>query len=433
MRNGENSGGIGRNGHGGQPLPTRLEDVRRSERTMVIVRGLATVFALVQVLSYRQYSYPEGLKGAALGLVGALAVANLAIWLASRRTRDPRAAYRLSYIAMVADILLASGFVWIYTFDPDTALWAVLFIMPLEGAIRFALPGALGAWAAVTLIYSAREIWGSRAYDNPLLWESISFRMGIGLLIALVAGMMARDLLRQRARVAEALEDVSRIDRLRSGLVAMLAHDVRNPLTGIRGTLLTLIRHGSRLPEHERDAMIRGADEHAARLERLATDLLDLARLEEGRMDLRLEDIPLREAIENGLAAAAAGERYEVRIGDPMTVRADRGRLEQIVVNLATNALRYGKPPFIVDASENGGGAVSIRFRDEGPGLKPAGKGALFEAFQTETRGSSVGLGLAIVRALTEAQGGRVTFEPNEPRGACFRITLPAGGSTAAG
>ncbi len=400
---------------------------------MVIVRGLATVFALVQVLSYRQYAYPDGLKAAALGLVGVLAAANLAIWLASRKTKDLAVASRLSYMAMVADILLASGFVWIYTFDPDTALWAVLFIMPLEGAIRFALPGALSAWAAVTILYSAREIWGSRAYDNALLWESISFRMGIGLLIALVAGMMARDLINQRARVAEALEDVSRIDRLRSGLVAMLAHDVRNPLTVIRGTLLTMIRHGDRLPAEERDALVKGADEHAARLERLATDLLDLARLEEGRLDLRLEDIPLRQAIENGLEAAAAGERYDVRISEPLTVHADRGRLEQIVVNLVTNALRYGKPPFIVDAATNGDSEVSIRFRDEGPGLQPAEKGAPFEAFQTETRGSSVGLGLAIVRALTEAQGGHVTFEENEPRGACFRITLPEGGSSAEG
>ena len=400
---------------------------------MVIVRGLATIFALVQVLSYRQYPYPSGSKGAALALVGALAVANLAISLSSRRVTDLRAAYRLSYVALVADILLSFGFVWIYTFDPDTALWAILFIMPLEGAIRFSLSGALSAWAVVTLLYSAREIWGSRTYDYPLLWESISFRMGIGLLIALTAGMMARDLIRQRARVAAALEEVSKIDRLRAGLVAMLAHDVRNPLTVIRGTLLTLIRHGERLPDDERDAMIRGADEHAARLERLATDLLDLARLEQGRLDLRLEDIPLREAIENGLAAAGATDRYEVRISEPITIHADRGRLEQIVVNLTTNALRYGKPPFIVDAARNGDSQVSIRFRDEGPGLVPGDKGALFESFQTETRGSSVGLGLAIVRALTEAQGGQVSFEPNEPRGACFRITLPAGGSTAAG
>ena len=433
MRNGRNRDEGGRNGHSDHSLPTPLEQVRRSERTMMVVRGLATVFALVQVLSYRQYAYPAGVERVALGLVAALAVVNLAIWIGSRTATDLPAAHRLSYLAMVADIVLASGFVWIYTFDPDSALWAVLFILPLEGAIRFALPGALGAWAAVTILYAAREIWGSRTYEYSLLWESISFRMGIGLLIALVAGMMARDLIRQRARVAAALEDVSRIDRLRSGLVAMLAHDVRNPLTAIRGTLLTLIRHGPQLKEADRDAMIKGADEHAVRLERLATDLLDLARLEEGRLEIRLEDLPLREAIEKGLAAASAGDRYDVRISESLTVRADPGRLEQVIVNLTTNALRYGRPPFIVDAAPNRESQVSIRFRDEGPGLKPAEKGAPFAAFQTQTRGSSVGLGLAIVRALTEAQGGEVSFEANEPRGACFRITLPVGGSTAAG
>jgi signal transduction histidine kinase len=257
--------------------------------------------------------------------------------------------------------------------------------------------------------------------------------MGLGLLIALVAGMMARDLLRQRARVAAALEDVSRIDRLRSGLVAMLAHDVRNPLTGIRGTLLTLIRHGRKLPEYEREAMIRGADQHAERLERLATDLLDLARLEEGRLDLHVEEVPLRTAIEDGVAAAGATEKFDVRIDRPLTVRADRGRLEQIVVNLVTNAVRYGAPPYLIEADRGANARVSISFRDHGPGLKASQQESMFEPFQTETGRSSVGLGLAIVRALAEAQDGEVTYQPNAPRGACFRVKLPAGGSSAAG
>jgi signal transduction histidine kinase len=401
---------------------------------MVIVRAAATVFALVQISTYRQRAYPEGVEGLAYGLVGVLAVANLAIWLVSRRVRDLRDAYRLSYGAMVFDVLITSGFVWLYAFDSSTAMWAVLFIMSLEGAIRFALTGALVAWAASTLLYAAREIWASKTYaDHPLQWESISFRMGIGLLIALVAGLMARDLIRQRVRVAEALEDVSRIDRLRSGLVAMLAHDVRNPLTGIRGSLLTLLRHGRKLPHEEREAMLRGADEHAERLERLATSLLDLARLEEGRMDLDLERIPVRDAIDSGLTAAGADQRYEVHIPELLAVRADRGRLEQIIVNLATNALRYGKPPFVLDARTNGDGSVAISFSDEGPGLEASAHEGLFEAFQTESRGSSVGLGLAIVSALAEAQGGKVSYAPNEPRGASFVVTLPAGGSSAAG
>jgi signal transduction histidine kinase len=401
---------------------------------MVIVRGLATVFALIQVITYRQRAYPEGIEGGAYALISVLTVADLAIWLASRRVRDVQGASRLSYAAMVTDVLITSGFVWLYAFDSNTALWAVLFIMALEGAIRFALPGALLAWAATTIAYAAREIWASRTYaDHPLQWESVSFRMGIGLLIALVAGLMARDLRRQRARVAAALEDVSRIDRLRSGLVAMLAHDVRNPLTAIRGTLLTLIRHGKRLAEEEREELVRDADGAAARLERLATDLLDLARLEEGKLELHIEDVPLRSAVDEGLTAAGTNGMYEVRVDDSLAVRADKGRLEQIVVNLATNAEKYGKPPLLIEASTGPDSQVAISFSDHGPGLDAAQQRSQFEPFQTPTGTSSVGLGLAIVRALAEAQGGGARYEPNQPVGARFVVTLPSGGSSAAG
>ncbi|MGH2691728.1 MAG: sensor histidine kinase, partial [Actinomycetota bacterium] len=114
-------------------------------------------------------------------------------------------------------------------------------------------------------------------------------------------------------------------------------------------------------------------------------------------------------------------------------VRADRGRLEQIVVNLATNADKYGKPPLLVEASPETNSQVAISFRDHGPGLDASQQQSQFEPFQTPTGTSSVGLGLAIVRALVRAQGGDVVYEPNVPRGACFRLTLPAARSTAAG
>jgi len=415
-------------------LPSRLGDIKRSERTMVIVRGLATVFALVQVLAYREEPYPPGVREAALGLVGILALANALIWVASRRTTDLPGATRLSYIAMGTDILLTSAFVWLWAFDANTAMWAVVFIMPLEGAIRFALRGALVAWAATTVLYAAREVWGSNVYaGHRLQWESISFRMGIGLLIALVAGIMARDLLMQRSRLTETLKRVSRIDRMRSGLVATLAHDVRNPLTAIRGNIQMLTRHAARLSDGQREELISETDKAAERLERLATDLLDLARLEEGKLELQIEEVPLRDVVVEGLSAASANGDFEVRVDDGLSVRADKGRLEQIVVNLATNAEKYGEPPLLVEASPGGDSQVAISFRDHGDGLGPAQRKSLFEPFHTETGRSSVGLGLAIVRALVEAQGGDVAYETNRPKGACFRITLPAAGPTAAG
>lgn len=408
--------------------PSRLEDIRRSEQTMVQVRWVAVVFATVQVLAYDEVPYPPGFRTAALLLVAGLGAANVAIWLLSRRAHTLTGARLLSVAAMSVDVLVASGFVWVYTFDQLTALWAVLFILPLEGAIRFGLGGALAAWAGATLLYAIRELWGSREYDYPFLWNSVSFRMGIGFLVALVAGLMARNLLRQRAHLEGTLGELRRIDALRTGLVATLAHDVRNPLTTIRGTLHTLRRHGRRLDDATREEIVASADHQAERLERLATDLLDLARLEAGRLDLHLEEAKLREIVERGLAFADPQHRFEIVIQPDLTVRADPGRLEQVVVNLATNAIRYGRPPLVVEADADRGGRVELLFRDHGPGVPPEERDALFEPFRAETHSSSIGMGLAIVRALVEAHGGEVTYEPNRPRGAVFRVSLPGDG-----
>jgi signal transduction histidine kinase len=414
----------------GAPEPeaqSRLQEIRRSEQTMVFVRWLGVGFAVVQILAYEE-PYPPGVERLGLLLAAALGLANLVISVLSIRDLSLRGARALSVAALTIDVAVVSGFVWLYAFDELSALWAVLFILPLEGAIRFGLGGALWAWAVTTVIYAARELWGSREYGYPFLWNSVSFRMGIGLFIALVAGLMARNLLQQRGRLSRTLSDVRRIDDLRARLVTTLAHDIRNPLTTIRGTFSTLARYFDRLSPETREEMIGSAERQAERLERLASELLDLARLESGRMDLHLQQTALREVVDRGLSFADPDRRFDVRVPSDLTVKADPGRLEQIVVNLATNALRYGRPPFLVEGRNGEGSGVDLLFRDHGDGVPEAERQALFEPFRSEPNRSSVGLGLAIVRALVEAHGGDVRYEPNEPNGACFRVSLPAGG-----
>jgi signal transduction histidine kinase len=392
---------------------------------MAFVRWAGVVFAVLQILSYEQ-PYPPGVEGRALFLAGVLAAANLVISLFVLRDLSLRGARILSLSAMAVDFLVISGFVWLYAFDELSALWAVMFVLPLEGAIRFGLAGALGVWVAMTISYGARELWGSSEYGYPFLWNSVSFRMGIGLLIALVAGMMARRLLHQRADLARALIDLRRVDALRSRLVATLAHDVRNPLTTIRGTFSTLSRHEDVIPPEARSELIASADRQAERLQRLSSELLDLARLENGRLDLQLQETALREVVDRGLSYADPERRFDVRVAPGLFVRADPARLEQIVVNLAMNALRYGKPPFVVEARDGADSRVDLLFVDHGPGIPIAQRPALFEPFRAEHDPSSIGLGLAIVRALAEAHGGGVAYEPNEPNGARFRVWLPA-------
>jgi signal transduction histidine kinase len=407
--------------------PPRLEEIRRSEQTMVFVRWLGVAFAVVQVLGYEQ-PYPPGVERLALTLAAALAVANLAISVISLRKLSVEGARALSVGALTIDVLVVSGFVWLYAFDEVSALWAVLFILPLEGAIRFGLAGALAAWGAGTVLYTARELWGSAEYGYPFLWNSVSFRMGVGLFIALVAGLMSRNLRLEQARLSRTLAEVRRIDALRSRLVATLAHDVRNPLTTIRGTFSTLTRHADELAPETREEMLSSAQRQAERLERLASELLDLARLESGRLDLHLRETALKEVVDRALSFADPERRFEVRIPADLTLRVDPRRLEQIVVNLATNALRYGRPPFVIETQNGEGSVVDLVFRDHGPGVPEPDRRALFEPFRSEPDHTSVGLGLAIVRALAEAHGGQVAYEPNEPRGACFRVSLPGDG-----
>lgn len=119
--------------------------------------------------------YPAGFEALGLALVAILAVGNLLITLRGRRPDSIEFARPLALGGLALDIFIIGGFVWLFTFDPTSALWAILFILPLEGAISFSLSGALGAWAAATLLYAAREVWGSSHYGYPLLWNSARF------------------------------------------------------------------------------------------------------------------------------------------------------------------------------------------------------------------------------------------------------------------
>jgi signal transduction histidine kinase len=382
-----------------------------------------------QILTYSDRPYPEGVKELAFGLATLLLIGNLAVFLTNRRVTNLRSARVLAAASLSLDVIVISGIVWLWAFDNNSALWAVLFILPLEGAMRFQLWGALLTWFGSTLLYITREIYGSERYDYLLQWNSVTFRMGIGLIIALVAGLMARDLMRQREKVARAFNELQAVDGLRSALVSTLAHDVRNPLTAIQGSIKTLLARRHMITTDAAAGLLESADRQADRLTRLANDLLDLARLEQGRMALDTKPVPLKHAVDGALSYLESAYRIETRIEPHLLVQADPDRLQQVLINVATNALRYGEAPFLIEAAAVDGGA-ELSFRDHGPGVPPESLALLFEPFGSQKSRGSVGFGLAIVKALVEAQGGRVTYETNRPQGACFKMWLPEADGT---
>ena len=208
-----------------------------------------------------------------------------------------------------------------------------------------------------------------------------------------------------------------------------VSHDLRTPLTSIRG-YAEGIEDGTIEPGDA--AVVVGRE--AARLERLVGDLLALARLRQGVLEVRSEPVDLaavaREA-EERLRPRAREGGVEVRLeGGPAPALADHGRVLQVVSNLLDNAIRASPRGATVTVAASPG---EVRVSDQGPGIPAADLGQAFERFHLRSRaggsaGEGAGLGLAIVRELTEAMGGSAAVENLPGRGARFTIRLPAGG-----
>jgi signal transduction histidine kinase len=430
------------------PGLTPLDRAVRAERTMVRVRWVGVAFAAVQVATY-YLPYPPGVLPVAAWIVAVLAMGNLGVALALRRARDLSYVRTVEIASLVLDAAVVMGLVFVFTFDPDTAMWAVIYILPLEGAIKFGLRGALLTMGAATIAYTVRELYGEAVYETPFLATSVSFRMGIGFIIAGVAGAMASSLGRDRERLerakaaveASAEELASVVEQLKAAtavkdeFIAVTNHELRTPLTTIMGYAQTLETRWSSFDDAQRLEFIGHIRHQGRRLHLLVEDLLTLSSAQAGALDLDLTPVALLPAIDeaigqNGLAAAGVG----VRCPAGLRVMASEDRLVQILTNLISNALKYGAEPVEVVAHLDGDW-VDVAVCDSGEGVPPGFVPRLFDRFSQASHGASrtaagTGLGLAIVQELVVAQGGEVRYEPNEPTGARFCVRLRAAPQT---
>ncbi|HET7498026.1 MAG TPA: HAMP domain-containing sensor histidine kinase [Candidatus Eisenbacteria bacterium] len=255
-------------------------------------------------------------------------------------------------------------------------------------------------------------------------------------------GRIAEQLDRMTERIAEARASLERNEKQRRQLFADITHELATPLTSIRGFAETLLDPAVGVSADERAKYTRGLLEEAARLDRLISDLFDLARLEAGASALHLERLDL---------AALAGhtvERYQKRCGDsglrleweppagPAWIEADGRRMEQVLENLLNNAIRYvprgGSVRVSVDPSGSRLGAThSLRVEDDGPGVPRGEMGQVFERFYRAesaghgSDGKGSGLGLAIVKEIVERHQGTVRAEPIDPHGLSIVVELP--------
>lgn len=397
---------------------------------MVYVRWFGVIFGGASLAM--QDDYPDiATRNASWTLVIVLALGNLVVWGFLARIREERDQDQLGRVVFALDTLVISGFVWVFAYEDPYVTWALLFVIPLEGALRFRLRGALLSVAYVALFFIPQSIRFADLHDTVFDPSTYIFMTGLAGLIGGVAGTMAENwheksmaFEKQSARLAE-------LDRLKDRYVAMTSHEIRGPLTAIITGVDTIRRRADRLTAEQHDRLLDMVQSQGHQLARLVDDLMLSSELQAGTLALQLEWIDVEEAVGQALEAAA-GKRgthqLEVYI-EPLRAEIDQSRFSQITRNLVENAYKYTpdrtRVSVTVKATSEG---IMLEVADDGPGIPPQKRDQLFDAFsrieETAAGQEGVGLGLYVVSQIVAAMKGRIDLSSSS-RGTIFTIHIP--------
>ncbi len=311
--------------------------------------------------------------------------------------------------------------------------------------IRAAVPPSLdtmddGSWAAARWAFAKAEQAGRGTATLPSsAWRFMPLRTAraqIGILgvrpvasldqpdlqaLATLADQTAAAIERVRLAAAAArTEAQAETQKLRTALLNSLSHDLRTPLTGIRGAAGSLRTSWDQLPPAVRTDLLASIEQDTVRMTRFLSNIMDMTRLETGEVAPRLEPVPLAPLLTHvaGRVPGLSDVAFD-GVDTLPAVLADPALLEQIFTNLLENAVKYGPDGGVILVSGSvAPSLVRVRVSDDGPGIPAEDLGNVFDSFYRARRGDrtvpGTGLGLAIARGLTEAMGG--TIEAHSPR-----------------
>ncbi|GAA1218508.1 ATP-binding protein [Kitasatospora nipponensis] len=255
--------------------------------------------------------------------------------------------------------------------------------------------------------------------------------------------------LRQLVVALRGTEARRRTERAHAELIATVAHELRSPLTSVKGFTATLLNKWERFTDGQKRVMLETVNADADRVTRLIAELLDISRIDAGRLEIRKQVVDLAAAVQRHVdgkvAAGIPAERFDIRLAEPLPQQwADPDKVDQVLANLLENAVRHGEgtvtievapakeiveaagwehpgtPPRVVE-----GTAVTVS--DEGSGIPEESMPRVFTRFWRGSKRGGTGLGLYIVKGIVEAHGGAIRIDRAPGGGARFRFILPAG------
>jgi signal transduction histidine kinase len=371
-------------------------------------------------------------------------VSSLFLILALRRSKHTR---WLGYTELVADQAMWTALIYV-TGGATSGATALYGLTCLAGAIVVGPRGAIVTAAAALVFYallSAGSVVGALGPPRDQPTSSYATALGdivypffINLLVLMVVTLLA-EYLAERLRLAggrlqEATQRAADAERLAAlgRIAAGLAHEIRNPLGSILGSV-QLLTATDELGDQARH-LCRIVERETARLNDLVEDMLQLAR---PRPPIMVPTDVGRVAREVVALASQSGRGTDVVVSyqgpaemDPAIASADGGQLRQVVWNLVRNAVQASSPGAKVtvrvgaDAAHGTASTLFLEVHDDGPGISPEAQARLFDAFFT-TRSSGMGIGLAVVKRIVDEHGWRIEVDSREGRGATFRVRMP--------
>jgi signal transduction histidine kinase/ActR/RegA family two-component response regulator len=429
--------------------------VVRDGEVRYVLSALTTPQAIAQVLGEHTTPHPEWPR-TVLDRRGVVAA----------RTRDadgvlgrPVAATLLAHVRATPDGVFRDAAAGAYLAFSRSELsgWACAVTIPadvLDGQARQSLLAIAGTGLALLFVSGGGALWMSRRLSHAIssaarsadalahggrpepASSSIAELANLGSALEGSAELLAareRERDQHLAHVQALRIEAEAANRTKDEFLAMLGHELRNPLAPIFTALSVLELRGQ--PSTAEHAVIRRQIEHLARL---VDDLLDVSRITRGAVELRLERIELSSVVERAVELAAPLlelRRHHLKVevaAEGLAVLGDPVRLAQVVSNLLTNAARYTPPGGHVHVRADGEGErVLLAVRDDGVGLAPELLARVFEPFvqgprAPDRRESGLGIGLTLVRHLVELHGGGAQAQSDGPgKGSTFTVWLP--------